>query len=94
MGNGFLDGVNASLVGRGIDSDLRVGVFLTPVHAQVPDAEAALRLIDTVEHVFGLDIDTSALEDFAGEVEQYYRELAARLEDVDRDNVAEDRMFM
>lgn len=94
MGNGFLDGVNASLVGQGIDSDLRVGVLLRPVHAQAPDAEAALRLVDTVEQVFDLDLDTSALEDFAAEVEQYYRELAARLEDVDRDYASEDRMFM
>ncbi|WP_435073752.1 proteasome assembly chaperone family protein [Halorubrum sp. HHNYT27] len=94
MGSGFLDGVNASLVGRGIDSPLRVGVFLTPVHAPVPDVQAAIRLIDAVEHVFGLNIDTSALEGFAAEIEQYYRELAARLENVDRDHVAEDRMFM
>ncbi|WP_336338740.1 proteasome assembly chaperone family protein [Haloarcula brevis] len=94
MGSGFLDGVNASLIGQGIDSPLRVGVLLTPAHAQVPDVEAALRLIDTLKHVFDIDIDTSALEGFAAEIEQYYRELAARLEDVDRDHVAEDRMFM
>jgi uncharacterized protein len=94
MGHGFLDGVNASLVGRAIDTDLRVGVFITPVHAQAPDVEAALRLIDAVELVFNLEIDTSTLEGFAAEVEQYYRELASRLENVDREHVAEDRMFM
>jgi uncharacterized protein len=94
MGNGFLDGVNASLVGRGIDSDLRVGVFVTPVHARTPDVEAALRLIDTVERVLGLDIDTDELERFAADVERYYRELADRLETIDQEHVPEDRMFM
>lgn len=94
MGTGFLDGVNASLVGRGIDSDLRVGIFVTPVHAQTPDVEAALRLIDAVERILELDVDTGELEKFAAEVEQYYRELADRLETVNQEHVAEDRMFM
>jgi uncharacterized protein len=94
MQSGFLDGVNASLVGRGIDSDLRVGVFVTPVHAQVPDVEAALRLITAVERVLDLDLDTTALEQFAAEVGRYYRELAERLDKVDREHVPEDRMFV
>jgi len=94
MGNGFLEGVNASLVGRGIDSDLRVGVFVTPVHAQVPDVEAALRLIDAVEAVLDLTVHTGALENFASEVEQYYQGLANRLEQVDQEQVWEDRMYM
>lgn len=94
MGTGFLDGVNAGLVGQGIDSALRVGVLVTPVHAQVPDAEAALRLIDAVESILGLDVDTGALESFAADVERYYRELAGRLDQVKKEDVAEDRMFM
>lgn len=94
MGNGFLEGINASLVGRGIDSELRVGVFVTPVHTQVPDVEAALRLIRAVESVHGFSVDTGALEQFASEVEQYYRELAQRLEQVDEEHMPDDRMFM
>ena len=94
MGHGFLDGVNASLVGRGIDSDLRVGILVTPVHAQIPDAEAALRLLDATTDIYALDVDTTELEAFAQEVEQYYQELASRLEATDQDHTFEDRMFM
>lgn len=94
MGNGFLDGVNAGLLGRGMDSDLRVGVFLTPVHEQVPDAEAALRLLGAAKDVLDIDVDTGALEAFAAEVEQYYRELAERFESVADEQRPEDRMYV
>lgn len=94
MGNGFLDGVNASLVGRGMESPLRVGVLITPVHAQAPDVEAAIKLVDAAEAVYGIDVDTSELEAFAAEVEQYYHELAERLLNVDQEQMPEDRMYM
>ena len=94
MGRGFLDGVNANLLARGVDTDLRAGVFLTPVHAQAPDVDAALRLIDGFETVYGLDVDSGPLEAFAEEVRQYYQELASRLETVDRAKQPEDRMYM
>lgn len=94
MGAGFLDGVNASLVGRGMDTDLRVGVITTPVHAQAPDVAAAIRLVDAVDGLLDLDVDTANLEAFAGQIESYYEELAERFERVDEDRLAEDRMFM
>ena len=94
MGGGFLDGVNASLIGRGMDSDLRVGVFNTPVHDQIPDVKAALRLLEAVERFYGIDIDTSALEQFSSEVEQYYQELETRLETITQTETPEDRMYM
>lgn len=94
MGNGFLDGVNASLVGRGMDSSLRTGVFVTPAHAQTPDVEAALRLIEAFETVYGIEIDSGPLETFAREVHQYYQELADRLQTVEREQLPEDRMYM
>lgn len=94
MGNGFVDGVNASLLARGMDSDLRAGIFLTPVHAQAPDVDAALRLIDGFEAVYGLDVDSAPLEAFAKEVQRYYQELAGRLESVEQTQMPEDRMYM
>lgn len=94
MGTGFLDGVNASLLARGMDTDLRAGVFLTPVHAQAPDVEAALRLIDGFETVYGLDVDSGPLEAFAEEVAEYYRDLAERLQRVEQTRLPEDRMYM
>lgn len=93
MGGGYLDGVNASLVGRGMDSALRVGIVSTPVHAQVPDVEAALRLVEAVQELYGVDVDTAALEQFAADVERYYRELEKRLEETERAEAPEDRMY-
>lgn len=87
-------GVNASLIDRGMDTGLRVGVFVTPVHPRVPDVEAALRLLVAVEQLYSLDIDTTALEQFASEIEQYYRDLEDRLQAVDQSETYEDRMYM
>ncbi len=94
MGMGFLDGVNASLVERGLDTALGVGVFVTPVHAQVPDAEAALRLLSALKSVYDLDLDIGPLEEFAGEVRQHYAQLSERLEAAEAYEQPEDRMFM
>lgn len=94
MGMGFLDGVNASLVERGMDTDLGVGVFVTPVHTQVPDAEAALRLLSTLKSVYDLELDTGPLEEFADEVHQHYAQLSERLEAAETHERPDDRMFM
>lgn len=93
MGRGFLDGVDASLIERGLDTDLGVGVFVTPAHARTPDVDAALRLLSVVESAYELDIDTGPLEGFADELRQHYAQLSERLAADDRDR-PEDRMFM
>ncbi|AZH26215.1 proteasome assembly chaperone family protein [Haloplanus aerogenes] len=94
MGRGFLDGVNGALMYRGIESNLRTGVFITPVHAQAPDVSAAIRLIETFDRVYDLGIDAGPLEEFAQTVEQYYQDLAARLETIEERQTPEDRMYM
>ena len=94
MQSGFLEGVNAGLMGRGMDSPLRTALLVTPVHAQVPDVEAAIRLVEAFETVYGLDVDAEPLEAFAAEVNQYYSDLAARLEAVEDVDRSEDRMYM
>lgn len=94
MGRGFLDGVKATLVARGLDSTLATGVFVTPVHAQTPDVEAALRLIDAVSDMYDLSIDTEPLESFANEVGEYYAELAERVEAAGEAERPDDRMYM
>ena len=94
MGNGFLDGVNASLVSRGMESSLRVGVFATPVHPRVPDVEAALRLIEAFERLYGIDVETDSLEQFAREVEAYYRDLESRLQTMNERETPQDHMYM
>lgn len=93
MGRGFLDGTNAALVERGLDSSLGVGVYVTPAHAQAPDVEAAIRLVEAVEAVYDLGVDAGPLESFAGEIQQYYAELAERLQDRETET-PEDRMYM
>jgi uncharacterized protein len=80
MTEGFLDGVNASLMQCGMESDLATGILTTPVHDQAPDIEAALRLIESVRTVYDLDIDTEPLETFAAEVKNYYEGLSQHLE--------------
>ena len=95
MARGFLDGVNGGLVERGIASPLGVGVFLTPVHEQVPDVEAAIRLVESVEAVYGLDVDTGPLEAFAEEITRYYEDLAERYRQAaETADAPEDRMYM
>lgn len=94
MGNGFLDGVNAEIVARGLESSLKTAVFVTPVHAQAPDVDAAIRLLEAVERVYDLGIDTEPLESFAGEVRQYYEDLANRLSEREQAELPEDRMYM
>lgn len=93
MGRGFLDGPNAALVERGMTSSLGVGVYITPVHQQAPDIEAAIRLVETVSDVYELDVDSGPLRKFAEEVQQYYSGLAERMEAREED-VLGDRMFM
>jgi uncharacterized protein len=94
MGRGFLDGVNAALMHRGIESSLRTAVFVTPVHAQVPDVPAAIRLIEAFDRVYDLGVDAEPLEEFARTIERYYQDLAARLSEVDERQRPEDRMYM
>lgn len=91
---GFFDGVNASLVERGMASDTAVAVYTTPVHQQVPDVEASLRLIEAVTAAYELEVDTEPLEAFAADVEQYYSDLAERLQARSEAEVPEDRMYM
>lgn len=94
MGNGYLSGVNGSLVTRGLDPSLAVCVLSTPVHAQGPDVEAALRLLETVREIYGLDVDTGPLEEFAANVASHYERLAEHVEEAGEDARYDDRMFM
>ena len=93
MEAGFLDGTNASLLERGMESPLGVGVFITPVHAQAPDIEAAVRLVDTVDETYDLGVDSEPLASFAAEIRRHYEGLAERIEERDSEG-SYDRMYM
>ncbi|MFC5972846.1 proteasome assembly chaperone family protein [Halomarina salina] len=93
MAGGFLDGVNAAITRLGLDTDLETCVFATPAHAQAPDVDAALRLLDAVTRVYDLDVDTEPLEAYAQRVQRYYAELADRMESREEQG-SDDRMYM
>jgi uncharacterized protein len=91
---GFLEGVNGELIQQAIGSPLRTCVLTTPVHPQVPDAEAALRLLEAFVTVYDLDVDTGPLEEFAATAAKRYEELATRLEEQREESTLDDRMYM
>lgn len=93
MPGGFLDGMNATLLERGMDSPLGVGLFVTPVHARAPDVEAAVRLVETVTDVYDLSVDPDPLSAFADEVGRYYEDLAERIAEREPEGTY-DRMYM
>lgn len=94
MPGGFLDGINGALMQCGVDSPLRTCVLTTPVHARIPDVDAALRLLSGLDEVYELDLDTGPLEAFADDVSKHYEELANRLETQRSERMPEDRMYM
>ena len=93
MEAGFLDGTNASLLERGMESPLGVGMFITPVHAQAPDIDAAVRLVDTINETYDLGVDSEPLAEFAAEIRRHYEGLAERIEEREPEG-SYDRMYM
>ena len=93
MESGFLDGVNAGLLERGLDASPGVGVLITPVHAQAPDVDAAVRLVDTVDAIYDLGVDAAPLEAFAEAIRRRYEDLAERMEEREPEG-SYDRMYM
>lgn len=93
MSGGFLDGVNGALMQSAIDTPLKTCALITPVHAQVPDVDASLRLLEALDTIYDLELDTGPLEEFAAAVSKQYEELAARLE-AREEYGPEDRMYM
>lgn len=93
MGNGLLDGVNAGLMQRGMETSCATGILTTPVHAQAPDVDAALRLIESAQSIYDLGLDTEPLEAFAAEVKNYYEGLSQHLEAVEPERHPADIMY-
>lgn len=94
MGNGFLDGLRAELVARGMRDGPPTGVFTTPTHPQAPDAAAAIRLVTALKQTHGVPVDTGPLEAFAADIEAHYKALAERMDATDTSSQLDDRMYM
>jgi uncharacterized protein len=58
-----------------------VNVLSTSVHARGPDVDGALRLLETVVDIYGLDVDTAPLEEFAASVAGHHERPAEHVED-------------
>lgn len=95
---GFFDGAVGESLLRGLDADRpAVATFVTPSHPPGPDLEAALRLLDTIQRVYGLDVAEDALAEQIERMRAYYDELAERMtsmEEAAPREFSEDRMFM
>jgi len=94
MAGGFLEGITAELMERGLAAGRPTCVLTTPVHAQAPDVEASLRLLSAVDGLYGFGIDTGPMETFAADLSKQYEELAARIESQREEGSADDRMYM
>lgn len=81
MEGGYLTGVNASLTAQAIDTSLRVGVLASSVNPwQAMDGAASLRLVEGLNSIYGLDVDTTELRAFAERTRQHYEQLAAEIQ--------------
>lgn len=97
LNGGVLDGVVGEVMARSLNEDAPpTGTFITPVHPSGPDLEAALRLVDTLEEVYELDVDGSELRERSEQLRQYYAELADRMDAAEREGRArpENRAYM
>lgn len=94
MTGGFLEGVNAELMDRALEASFPSCILTTPVHARTPDVEASLRLLEALDRIYDIGIDTQPLEAFAEDISRQYEELAARIEASRKEHLADDRMYM
>jgi uncharacterized protein len=101
LAGGFFDGVVSELLLRSLEDETPpTGVLTTPTHPPGPDFEAALRFLDALETLYGLEVDETELQARSEEMKRYYEELATRMQSMEgRDasggrDYPEDRMFM
>lgn len=101
VSGGVLDGVTGALTTRSLEGEAPpLGAFVTPTHPPGPDLEAALRYLETLGTVYGLEIDDEQLRQRSAELQRYYGELADRMEalesqeSLENRSFPEDRMFM
>ncbi|WP_254839744.1 proteasome assembly chaperone family protein [Natronomonas marina] len=81
LAGGFFDGVIGELLIRSLDGEAPpTGALITPTHLPGPDFDAAIRLLDTLEPVYGIEVDEAELQERAEQMEQYYEELAQRMQ--------------
>ena len=99
---GILDGVAGEVVTRSLDETApETGVFTTPTHPPGPDIDAAIRLLNAIETLYGFDVDETELRQLGHQLQQYYEQLADRMaaiaeseDSITSHDYPEDRMYM
>ncbi|MFC7250891.1 proteasome assembly chaperone family protein [Halomicroarcula sp. GCM10025324] len=100
LAGGFFEGFVSEFLVQSLDGRVPpTGVLTTPTHPPGPDFEAALRFLDALESLYGLEVDESELEARSEEMKQYYEELTTRLQSMEESEASgrdypEDRMYM
>lgn len=99
---GFFDGIVGELITLGLENERpAVGSLVTPAHYPGPDLDGALRLLDAVETVYGIDVDERELKEGSEKMKQQYQELVQRMQAIQEGDQSlqsrdfpEDRMYM
>lgn len=101
LAGGFFDGVVGELMMRSLDGETPpTGVLITPTHPPGPDFESALRFLDALETLYGLEVDETELQTRSEEMKRYFEELADRMQSMEQGerlgsrDYPEDRMYM
>ena len=92
LGGGSLDGLPGDLLRRALDDGPPTGVLVTPAHLPGPDFEAAIRLLDAVEDLFGAATDADDLRERSAATRAQYEGLADRMRAM-ADSETADRMY-
>ena len=75
---GIIHGIAGSILNECLTRKITGVVFLTPAVAFIPDPKGAAELVQTLDKVYGLKIDTKALLDSAEEIREKLKEVAER----------------
>jgi uncharacterized protein len=102
LGGGVFDGFVGELVTRSLDGELPpLGALVTPIHPPGPDLDAALRLLDSLQSLYGFEVSDEELRTLSEELKRHYSELTDRMRAIDEGDRSlaaqeypEDRMFM
>jgi uncharacterized protein len=81
---GMVSGPTGALLSRAAAADLDAVGLVVQTQAQFPDPESARILLENgIEPIAGVDVETDALVERAGEIQQAREQLAERLQNAD-----------
>lgn len=75
---GLISGIAGSILNECLTRKMTGVAFLVPAIAFMPDPEGAAELVNTLNKVYGLNIDTDDLIAKAGKIKQRLKELASK----------------